>query len=96
MPQRSRDTGNRDLVGAQCAREWMPFDPIDEIAPSANDSGLWSTKELVSAERDNGRAGRDCFADRWLVPQPEEARLEQRSAPEIFDLEQFQFVRQPH
>ncbi len=61
--ERSLERGDRELVGAQRPLEWMPAQPLDEVAAPDDDARLRAAEELVAREADEVGAGAQRAAD---------------------------------
>ena len=64
------EPGERDLVGAQRARERMAREQRDEVGAADDDPGLRSAEQLVAREGDERRAGVEALAHARLVAEP--------------------------
>ena len=75
--QRPLERGERELVRAQCALEWMTPQPLDEIGAPDDDARLRPAEELVPGEADEIGSGAQALGRRRLVADtPERARAE--------------------
>ena len=78
--ERPLERGERQLVGAQRALERMPPQPLDELAPADDDTGLRSAEQLVAGERHEVGAGREALGAESARRRPSASAPEPRSS----------------
>ncbi len=83
--ERRGERRQRDLLRSNRARQRVLPDPGDQVRPTNDQTGLRSTHELVTAERDQVRTGLESLARRWLVREAIRHGVEERAAAEVVD-----------
>ena len=84
-PRVAATRGQRHLVGSHRAGQRVAAHPRDQVGPPDDEPGLRPADQLVAAERDDVRAGRQALGRHRLVGQPERGRVEQRARAEVVD-----------
>src|SRR5690606_17765926 len=83
VAERSLETGETHLVDPHGARKRVTREPSETRRRSHDDSGLWSTEELVAAEADHVGTGGDALLRHRFVGKPIGRRIDQRPAAQV-------------
>ena len=84
-PERERDRGERRLVRAHRPGQRVAPHPGDQVGPPDDQPGLRPADQLVAAERDDVRPGRQPFPGEWLVGEAVGGGVEQRPGAQVVD-----------
>jgi hypothetical protein len=92
--QRRLESGERELVDAERAREWVLAHPGHQRRIAGDDPGLRPTEQLVAAHRDDRGPGAQCVARRRLAGEPVGVERDEQAAAEIVNERHVRLARE--